>query len=59
MRSMLGYKPLTTPIEPKIKYGTFEDIAPIQKGKYQKLVGRLIYLSHTQLDITFAVGTLC
>ena len=26
------------------------------RGKYQKMVGKLIYLSHTRLDIAYAVG---
>lgn len=45
--SMLGYKPLATLLEYEIKYGTFENSAPIKKGRYQRLTGRLIYLSHT------------
>ncbi|XP_025692522.1 uncharacterized mitochondrial protein AtMg00810-like [Arachis hypogaea] len=28
----------------------------MDKGRYQRLVGRLIYLSHTRLDIAFAVS---
>ena len=28
----------------------------INKGRYQHLVGKLIYLSHTRSNITFAIG---
>ena len=26
---------------------------PVDKGRYQQLAGKLIYLSHTKLDIAF------
>ena len=29
---------------------------PIDKGRYQRLVGKLIYLSHTHPNIAFAVN---
>jgi len=35
------------------------DDEPLEdKGKYQKLIGKLLYLTLTRLDITFAVQTL-
>ena len=40
-----------------VKLGINEDSAPIDKGRYQRLVGRLIYLSHTRPDISFSVST--
>ncbi|KAL5850211.1 hypothetical protein ACOSQ4_008224 [Xanthoceras sorbifolium] len=35
----------------------FEGSAPVDKGKYQRLVGKLIYLSHTRPDIGFPVSS--
>ncbi|XP_062099974.1 uncharacterized mitochondrial protein AtMg00810-like [Humulus lupulus] len=51
---MLGSKPSKTPIELGDKKRMFEG-NPIDKGRYQELVGELIYLSHTRSDIAFAV----
>ncbi|RVW87878.1 Retrovirus-related Pol polyprotein from transposon RE1 [Vitis vinifera] len=38
------------------KIGSKEDMVAVDKGRYQRLVGRLIYLSHTRPDISFAVS---
>jgi hypothetical protein len=52
---MLGCKPADSPIEAnhhlRSNAGEHTD-----KERYQRLVGRLIYLSHTRLDISYAVG---
>lgn len=53
---MLGCKPVDTPMDPTIKLGAKENCAPVDKGRYQRLVGKLIYLSHTRPDIGFAVS---
>ena len=53
---MLGCKPRYTPLERNWKYERRDDDPPVDKGRYQRLVGRLIYLSLTRLDITYSVS---
>lgn len=53
---MLECKPMDTPMVQNHKLGEYPDQAPTDKGKYQRLVGKLIYLSHTRLDIAYAVS---
>ncbi|XP_057995837.1 uncharacterized mitochondrial protein AtMg00810-like [Hevea brasiliensis] len=52
---MLGCKLAESPIEAnhKLQAGVGESV---DIGRYQRLVGRLIYLSHTRPDIAYAVG---
>ncbi|XP_062109888.1 secreted RxLR effector protein 161-like [Humulus lupulus] len=52
---MLGSKPNKTPIELREKRKMFEG-SSVDKGGYQQLVGKLIYLSHTKPDIAFVVS---
>lgn len=52
---MSGCRPATTPIESNQRI-TKEGGSPIDREQYQRLVGRLIYLSHTRPDIAFAIG---
>ena len=49
---MLGCKPIDTLVDPSVKLDLHSGGAPVEKGRYQCLVGKLIYLSHTRLDIT-------
>ena len=51
---MLGCKPSDIPI--KARKRTKSDGIPVDREKYQRLVDRLIYLSHTRPDIAFAVS---
>ncbi|KAL0539855.1 hypothetical protein IC582_024076 [Cucumis melo] len=53
---ILGCRPANTPIEFNCKLGNSDDQVSVDKEQYQRLVGKLIYLSHTRLDISFAVS---
>ena len=53
---MIGCKPADTPIDPNKKLGDGEQGESVDIGQYQRLVGELIYLSHTRPDIAFAVS---
>ena len=53
---MFGCKLISAPIEQNHKlYYCFNE-APTNKGRYQKLVRNLIYLSHTRPNIAYAVN---
>ena len=53
---LLDCKPADTPIVQNHKLGEYSDHVPTNKERYQRLVGKLIYLSHTHLDIAYAVS---
>jgi hypothetical protein len=52
---MLGCRPVNTPIDPNHKLSEGID-DQVEKGQYQRLVGKLIYLAHTRPDISYAVS---
>jgi Reverse transcriptase (RNA-dependent DNA polymerase) len=52
---MLGCRPAVAPIDQKFKLSA-EAGKPVDRERHQRLVGRLIYLSHTRPDISFAVS---
>ncbi|XP_020417302.1 uncharacterized protein LOC109948529 [Prunus persica] len=51
---MLDCKPADTLIVENHKLGVYVDQVPTNRERYQKLVGRLIYLSFTRPDIAYA-----
>ena len=53
--SMLGCKPLDIPMDSNVKLGLDQDNSSVDKG-YQRLIGKLIYLSHTRSNIRFFVS---
>lgn len=53
---MLGCKPVDTPMDPNVKLEVNGSGSPIDKGRYQRLVGKLIYLSHTRPNIAFSIS---
>ncbi|XP_052882649.1 uncharacterized mitochondrial protein AtMg00810 isoform X4 [Gossypium arboreum] len=55
---LLGCKPAETPMEPNLKLGIDKYGEEVDRGRYQRLVGKLIYLSHTRPDIAFGVSVI-
>lgn len=53
---MNGWKHADTRINRNQKLGDTKDENPMNTTRYQKLVGKLIYLSHTQPHISFTVN---
>ena len=52
---MLGCRPVASPIDQKIKLTELAG-EKVDRERYQRLVGRLIYLTHTRPDISFPVS---
>jgi hypothetical protein len=52
---MLGCKPVVSPIDVKVNMSADVE-EQVDHERYQRLVGRLIYLCHTHPDISFAVS---
>ena len=53
---MLDYRLADTPIVQNHGLGEFPNQTPTNKERYQRLVGKLIYLSHTRPDIAYAMS---
>jgi len=55
-KGMSGCHPTEPPIDPNMKFRNKEGNS-VDQSQYQRLVGILIYLSHTQPDIAFVVSS--
>ena len=55
---MSDCKPSAVLIDPNSKLKIDEKDSPADKGRYQRLVGKLNFLNHTRPDITYIVGLL-
>ncbi|XP_016647342.1 PREDICTED: uncharacterized mitochondrial protein AtMg00810-like [Prunus mume] len=53
---MSASKPADMPMELNHQLGEYPDQVPTNKERYQRLVGKLIYLGHTIPDIAYAVS---
>ncbi|KAH9802383.1 hypothetical protein KPL71_001364 [Citrus sinensis] len=49
-------QPIDTPIEEGLKFCITSDQVPVNKGRYQRLIRRLMYLSHTRPDLAYALS---
>ena len=54
--SMSACQPADTPVEEGLKLCVKTNQVPVDKGRYQKLVGRLMYLAQTRLDLAYALS---
>ena len=52
----IGCKPVSTLMDPNHKLGEVKEEPMVDKRIYQKLVGRLIYLSYTRPNIAYSVS---
>ena len=53
---MSGCQPADTPIKEGLKFCVETNQVPVDKGRYQRLVGRLMYLAHTRPDLAYALS---
>jgi len=53
---MSACQPSTSPMEEGLKLHISKDQVPIDKGRYQRLVGRLMYLAHTRPDLAYVLS---
>ncbi|RVW25573.1 Retrovirus-related Pol polyprotein from transposon RE1 [Vitis vinifera] len=53
---MSGCQPVNTPIEKGLKLCVEPNQVSTDKGRYQRLVGRLMYLAHTRPDLAYALS---
>ena len=56
---MLTCQPANTPVDEGLKLCVETNHVPVDKGRYQRLVGKLMYLAHTRLDLAYALRIVC
>ena len=49
-------QPVDTLVEEGLKLCVGSDQVPVDKGRYQRLVGILMYLAHTRPDLAYALS---
>lgn len=55
---MSACKSMTTPLEEGMKLSIDPNQVAINKGRYQRVMGRLIYVAHTRLDLAHTLSVL-
>ena len=55
---LLGSKPATSPLEARPKFWDTNSPMMVDANRYRRLLGKLIYLTVTHLDITYHVSVL-
>ncbi|KAK3007174.1 hypothetical protein RJ639_016566 [Escallonia herrerae] len=53
---MLACQPVDIPVEEGLKLRIESNQVSVDKGRYQRPVGRLMYLAHTRLDLAYALS---
>ena len=53
---MSACQPVDTPVEEGLKLCVETNQVPVDKGRYQMLIGRLMYLAHTKPDLAYALS---
>ena len=53
---MSACQPADTPVEDELKLCVETNQIPVDKGRYQRLIGRLMYLDHTRPDLAYALS---
>ena len=53
---ILACQPTDTPVEEGLKLCVKTNQVPVDKGRYQRLVGKLMYLAHTRPDLAYALS---
>lgn len=56
--SLTGSKPINTIIDPNTKFGGLITGSLVNKGRYQRFMGKLINLDHKRTNIAFVISIL-